>query len=229
MRPFERDKSQPGEKRISQTTPRRGTMASFRRFPTHILNHDDPEGGGGLKRKADNDDVKPAKKSKPAVQCNICFDDVKGRGTIDSCDHQFCYKCIQRWSKRSNTCPCCRARFNTIQKGDQTERVPTTDIPTPSTFHIIDELFTLYAMMPVQPGIYRLVRRSGPPAPGTINNQAELVNHHGRRGQRLTVQRHDGRGISNETAIDLVSDDEEDQPEIIESGHREEEWSLDDL
>lgn len=224
MKPFKPDESQQKEKRISEPT-----MASFRRFPKHILNHDDPEGGGGLKRKADSDDVKPAKKSKPAVTCSICLNEVAERGTLDSCDHQFCYECIKTWSKESNTCPCCRTRFNTIQKGDQTERVPTTDIPTRSTFHIIDELFALYAMMPLQPGLYRLVRRSGPPAPGTINSQAELVNHHGRRGQRLTLQQHDGRGISNETAIDLVSDDEDDQPEIIESGYREEEWSLDDL
>ena len=184
MKPFKLYESQQEEKRISEPT-----MASFRRFPKHILNHDDPEGGGGLKRKADSDDVNPAKKSKPAVTCSICWNEVTERGTIDSCDHQFCYECIQRWSKESNTCPCCRTRFNTIQKGDQTERVPTTDIPTRSTFHIIDELFTLFAMMPVQPGIYRLVRRSG--TPGTINS------------------RHDGRGISNETAIDLVSDDED--------------------
>lgn len=47
MRPFKRDESQRDEKRISQPTPRRGTMASFRRFPKHIPNHDDPEGGGG--------------------------------------------------------------------------------------------------------------------------------------------------------------------------------------
>ena len=207
MKPFKRYESQQEEKRISEPT-----MASF-------------QGGGGLKRKAESDDVNPSKKSKPAVTCSICWNEVTERGTIDSCDHQFCYECIKTWSKESNTCPCCRTRFNTIQKGDQTERVPTTDIPTPSTFHIIDELFTLYAMMPLQPGLYRLVRRSGPPAPGTINSQAELVNHH----QRLTLQRHDGRGISNETAIDLVSDDEDDQPEIIESGHREEEWSLDNL
>ena len=212
MKPFERDESQQEEKRISETTPRRGTMASFRRFGKHIINDDDPE-GGGFKRKADSDDVKPSKKSKPAVTCAICLDDVTERGTIDSCDHQFCYKCIQEWSKRKNTCPNCRLSFNTIRKGRQTERVPTTDIPTGPS--LIQQLFMHFAI---------------------ITSQAELA-------QSLTLQRHDGRGISNETAIDLVSDDEqpeiieemheimepnevwEEAHEIIESGHREEDWS----
>eukprot|EP01122_Echinamoeba_exundans_P005977 TRINITY_DN1618_c0_g1_i1.p1 TRINITY_DN1618_c0_g1~~TRINITY_DN1618_c0_g1_i1.p1 ORF type:complete len:373 (+),score=49.24 TRINITY_DN1618_c0_g1_i1:66-1184(+) len=48
--------------------------------------------------------------------CGICLDKVSIRGVLDSCDHAFCFECIFRWSKESNTCPMCKQRFHQLQK-----------------------------------------------------------------------------------------------------------------
>lgn len=48
--------------------------------------------------------------------CGICLDNVKERGVLNSCDHAFCFECIYQWSKTSNTCPMCKARFVQLRK-----------------------------------------------------------------------------------------------------------------
>lgn len=32
------------------------------------------------------------------------------------CGHVFCFKCIQEWSKKHNTCPTCRQKFTCVEK-----------------------------------------------------------------------------------------------------------------
>ncbi|OMO69960.1 Zinc finger, PHD-type [Corchorus olitorius] len=50
-------------------------------------------------------------------RCGLCFSD-RGkpalRGTIDCCDHTFCFVCIVRWAKAESFCPRCKLRFTTI-------------------------------------------------------------------------------------------------------------------
>ncbi|KAI3978055.1 hypothetical protein MKX01_032432 [Papaver californicum] len=49
--------------------------------------------------------------------CGICFSEEDGKsikGSIDSCNHYFCFVCIMEWSKRESRCPLCKQRFNTI-------------------------------------------------------------------------------------------------------------------
>ncbi|OVA16889.1 zinc finger protein [Macleaya cordata] len=48
--------------------------------------------------------------------CGICFsEDGKAiRGSIDSCNHYFCFVCIMEWAKVESRCPMCKQRFNTI-------------------------------------------------------------------------------------------------------------------
>jgi len=48
--------------------------------------------------------------------CAICLDKISVRGVLDSCQHDFCYDCIYKWSASSNTCPLCKNRFNSISK-----------------------------------------------------------------------------------------------------------------
>ncbi|KAK3751800.1 hypothetical protein QZH41_013261 [Actinostola sp. cb2023] len=48
--------------------------------------------------------------------CIICLDEVRCRGKITVCEHWFCFGCIVEWSKNTNTCPICKARFRTISK-----------------------------------------------------------------------------------------------------------------
>ena len=46
--------------------------------------------------------------------CGICFDNILSTGKINSCEHDFHYKCIARWSKISSNCPTCRIAFTEI-------------------------------------------------------------------------------------------------------------------
>ena len=46
--------------------------------------------------------------------CGICFDKILSTGKINSCEHDFHYKCIARWSRISSNCPTCRIAFTEI-------------------------------------------------------------------------------------------------------------------
>lgn len=50
-----------------------------------------------------------------ASKCAICLGSIKIQGTINSCSHDFCFECIEKWSKTQNTCPLCIKRFNKIK------------------------------------------------------------------------------------------------------------------
>ena len=50
------------------------------------------------------------------TECVICLENPVVRGKINSCDHVFCFECIQKWAKQENTCPLCKERFKTISK-----------------------------------------------------------------------------------------------------------------
>lgn len=47
-------------------------------------------------------------------QCSICLDKVLTFGKLNSCEHDFHFKCIKKWSKLSNRCPTCRVTFSEI-------------------------------------------------------------------------------------------------------------------
>jgi hypothetical protein len=51
--------------------------------------------------------------------CGICLTEEGKktvRGTLDCCDHYFCFACIMEWSKVESRCPLCKQRFGTIVK-----------------------------------------------------------------------------------------------------------------
>ncbi|XP_042506656.1 uncharacterized protein LOC122083002 [Macadamia integrifolia] len=51
--------------------------------------------------------------------CGICLsEEGKGtiRGTLNCCNHYFCFACILEWSKVESRCPLCKQRFTTISK-----------------------------------------------------------------------------------------------------------------
>uniref|UniRef100_A0A0G4I4F1 RING-type domain-containing protein n=1 Tax=Chromera velia CCMP2878 TaxID=1169474 RepID=A0A0G4I4F1_9ALVE len=49
--------------------------------------------------------------------CVICMEEnVEHVGTLDTCIHEFCFKCIHEWSRTENTCPVCKARFRVIRR-----------------------------------------------------------------------------------------------------------------
>ncbi|CAM9255693.1 unnamed protein product [Ectocarpus fasciculatus] len=58
------------------------------------------------------------------AMCMICLEKLsdaaegggaKLLGLLDSCSHRYCYTCILEWSKITNKCPQCKARFHTIK------------------------------------------------------------------------------------------------------------------
>jgi len=52
---------------------------------------------------------------KNAPMCGICYLPIEKQGSLDICDHEFCFKCIETWAKTENTCPMCKKRFSKIK------------------------------------------------------------------------------------------------------------------
>lgn len=68
---------------------------------------------------ADGDDDAADKKPAAIVEnCCICMCDVEPNdiAMINSCDHRFCFGCIEKWSERENKCPLCKTRFTKIDR-----------------------------------------------------------------------------------------------------------------
>jgi len=61
-------------------------------------------------------DASPSKVE--TLECGICLDVIKEQGVLNSCKHLFCFSCIEKWSKTSNTCPMCKVRFKHLTKID---------------------------------------------------------------------------------------------------------------
>ena len=79
----------------------------------------------------DEMDLKPAAKKQPAAKkpdtssegedftCAICLDappSMTDVASISGCSHKFCFDCIDKWALTENKCPCCKARFNKIDR-----------------------------------------------------------------------------------------------------------------
>ncbi len=47
-------------------------------------------------------------------QCSVCLEDIQNRCVTNSCRHEFCFKCLKKWSKEKNYCPLCRAVYSQI-------------------------------------------------------------------------------------------------------------------
>ena len=48
------------------------------------------------------------------LECGICLDKLLTKGRINSCEHDFHFRCIRKWSRLSNKCPTCRVAFSEI-------------------------------------------------------------------------------------------------------------------
>lgn len=86
---------------------------------------------GSKRRAIASKDEKPAAlKSDPddlseAGSCCICMSDPEPGevATIDGCDHNFCFNCIEKWSERENTCPLCKSRFKKINRVNKGKKI----------------------------------------------------------------------------------------------------------
>jgi len=62
-----------------------------------------------------NDDSMVTRFKKNAPTCGICYQPIEKQGTLDICNHEFCFKCIETWAKTENSCPMCKKRFSKIK------------------------------------------------------------------------------------------------------------------
>lgn len=93
----------------------------------------------GLRSNSETETVSPQHESIPPKNSYISF--------LASCTHYFHEKCINQWSETSNTCPTCRAKFNSVTirgsiEGDFVKSYAVEDSNARSTF-IQDDLLDL--------------------------------------------------------------------------------------
>jgi len=48
--------------------------------------------------------------------CGVCLETFTERSAIGGCAHNFCFVCIEKWSRTTNLCPMCKAPFTEIRK-----------------------------------------------------------------------------------------------------------------
>ena len=71
-----------------------------------------------------------AAKPPPDFTCAICLDAPESMSevaSISGCTHRFCFDCIDRWAETENKCPCCKARFRTIDRAVALPPSPPTE------------------------------------------------------------------------------------------------------
>jgi len=116
--------------------------------------------------------------------CGICFDTIEERGVMDSCEHMFCYECIDRWLDRSCRCPHCKRMVTTLtsdksSKGKavvQRELKETLEHEDEDSDEDMHELLDHFSMMARTLGIQvNFVHQTMPSPPATRN---QLVNPH---------------------------------------------------
>ncbi|MBH45081.1 MAG: hypothetical protein CMC93_00515 [Flavobacteriaceae bacterium] len=79
------------------------------------------------------------------TECCICFEKIKNKAKLDSCDHEFCVKCIKRWTKTNTTCPLCRTNITKITGKRKRDTVHLEPTLTP-TQRRVRELLTRFAL-----------------------------------------------------------------------------------
>jgi hypothetical protein len=102
--------SSPARKRARATPPSSGSAkkAGLKKPPPVTTVSEDSD---------ENCDKKPSA-STSNCNCCICMCDVAQveLATINGCEHEFCFGCIEKWSERENSCPLCKERFTKITR-----------------------------------------------------------------------------------------------------------------
>ena len=49
-------------------------------------------------------------------QCIICMNDCQIPKGVLPCKHEFCFNCVNKWSRQKKTCPICKKQFSIIKK-----------------------------------------------------------------------------------------------------------------
>jgi len=59
-----------------------------------------------------------SKKNEKRITCAICTDVISDATMNNGCNHEFCFTCIETWSRTTNSCPLCKARFTYLTRLD---------------------------------------------------------------------------------------------------------------
>ncbi|KAL0479298.1 hypothetical protein AKO1_008103 [Acrasis kona] len=78
---------------------------------------------------SDNEATTQAAAEEEAIECSVCYEEIKKKGIIDSCSHIFCFDCIFKWSSSSSECPVCKQKFKSITPHDLVEGNQTNQVP----------------------------------------------------------------------------------------------------
>ncbi|KAJ8925565.1 hypothetical protein NQ315_009405 [Exocentrus adspersus] len=79
--------------------------------------------------------------SSPPPNCAICLGACINKCFSDSCMHQFCFKCLLKWSKIKAECPLCKQPLRRIihnVKSNEEYDEHVVDVAPPEEIHIID-------------------------------------------------------------------------------------------
>ena len=64
----------------------------------------------------------PKRKSQEET-CVICMCKPKNKAGLDCCQHEFCRKCIVKWSETENSCPLCKRKFTEVKTAKSTKKI----------------------------------------------------------------------------------------------------------
>ena len=59
----------------------------------------------------------------PVPECAICLTNITKKMVRTGCNHTFHSKCLKKWQKRRNTCPCCRESLSPVQPNVKNNRM----------------------------------------------------------------------------------------------------------
>ena len=75
--------------------------------------------------------------------CGICQDIITVSTSLNNCPHSFCFVCIARWSKESNTCPLCQTRYSELIRHKQKTAIADVDRREENWMRVEEEYVTL--------------------------------------------------------------------------------------
>ena len=67
--------------------------------------------------------VTPPPPPSPVPECAICLTNITKKMVRTGCNHTFHSKCLKKWQKRRNTCPCCRESLSPVQPNVKNNRM----------------------------------------------------------------------------------------------------------
>lgn len=109
--------------------------------------------------------------------CAICLGKIKRKGKLDSCNHEFCLKCIKTWTKKNNTCPLCRGKITKITGKRKRDTVHIEASLTP-TQRRVRELLTRFVLR---------ARHDVTLTDGTRRTGFQLIRHEDQREGDITT------------------------------------------